>query len=67
MSLYSKLILSKTQFKRLSPTKKKTKRDLRRINVRIPKLDNEINEVFDQSKDKKYLEGENMDKMFEII
>jgi hypothetical protein len=37
------------------------------MNVRIPKLDNEINEVFDQSKDKKYLEGENMDKMFEII
>lgn len=37
------------------------------MNVRIPALDKEINEVFDKSKDKKYLDGDNMEKMFEII
>lgn len=33
----------------------------------VPALDTEINEVFDKSKDKKYLDGDNMDNMFEII
>ena len=37
------------------------------MNVRIPALDKEINEAFDKAKDNKYLEGENMEKMFEII
>ena len=37
------------------------------MNVRIPALDKEINEVFEKTKDNKYLEGENMEKMFEII
>jgi poly(3-hydroxyalkanoate) synthetase len=37
------------------------------MNKMVPALDTEINEVFDKSKDKKYLDGDNMDNMFEII
>ena len=33
----------------------------------IPKLDNEINELFEKMQDAKYLAGENMDNMKAII
>lgn len=35
--------------------------------VRIPKLDQDIDDVFDRSKDAKYLDGDNLEKMFDII
>ena len=37
------------------------------MNELIPKLDTEINELFDKTQDSKYLNGDNMEKMFEII
>jgi hypothetical protein len=37
------------------------------MNVRVPALDKEINDCFEEAKDKKYLDGENMDQMFDII
>ena len=37
------------------------------MNVRIPKLDGDINDIFDRSKDEKYLDGDNLEKMFDII
>lgn len=44
--------------------KERFKKDM---NVRIPKLDQDINDVFDRSKDAKYLDGDNLEKMFDII
>jgi len=37
------------------------------LNELIPKLDKEINLIFDVSKDPKYLNGENMEKMFDVL
>jgi len=37
------------------------------MNKRVPILDNDINEVHAKSKDPKYLDGENLEKMFDII
>lgn len=37
------------------------------LNELIPKLDKEINQVFDVSKDPKYLNGDNMEKIFDIL
>jgi DNA-directed RNA polymerase subunit F len=33
----------------------------------IPKLDTEINVLFEKAQNTKYLEGENMEKMFDIL
>ncbi len=44
--------------------KEKFKKDLNEL---IPKLDGEINELFDKTQDSKFLNGDNLDKMFEII
>ena len=37
------------------------------MNVRIPQLDTDINDCFDRSKDAKYLDGENLEKMHDMI
>jgi hypothetical protein len=37
------------------------------LNELIPKLDKEINQVFEVSKDPKYLNGDNIEKMFDIL
>jgi hypothetical protein len=37
------------------------------MNQRIPELDQNINDCFERSKDPKYLDGENLEKMFDII
>ena len=37
------------------------------MNELIPKLDKEINLIFDVSKDPKYLNGDNMEKMFDVL
>jgi hypothetical protein len=37
------------------------------LNELIPKLDKEINLIFDVSKDPKYLNGDNMEKMFDVL
>ena len=34
---------------------------------RVPKLDDEINALYEKAQDPKYLEGENMEKMFDIL
>jgi uncharacterized Zn finger protein (UPF0148 family) len=37
------------------------------LNELIPKLDTEINELFEKAQNPKYLEGENMEKMFDVL
>jgi DNA-directed RNA polymerase subunit F len=37
------------------------------LNDLIPKLDTEINVLFEKAQNPKYLEGENMEKMFDIL
>jgi DNA-directed RNA polymerase subunit F len=37
------------------------------LNDLIPKLDTEINVLFEKAQNTKYLEGENMEKMFDIL
>jgi hypothetical protein len=37
------------------------------MNVRVPKLDNDINELFDLSKAGKYLDGDNIENMVTMI
>jgi hypothetical protein len=37
------------------------------MNQRIPKLDSDINDVFGRSREPKYLDGDNLETMFDII
>jgi hypothetical protein len=37
------------------------------MNVRVPQLDNEINDIFEKAQDKKYLDGANLASMEDMI
>jgi hypothetical protein len=37
------------------------------MQVRIPQLDKDINDCFERSKDPKYLDGDNLENMFDMI
>jgi hypothetical protein len=50
-----------------SKVEEKKERYKKTVAQLVPKLDNEINEHYDKAQDPKYLDGNNIEKMFDII